>query len=231
MEEQKLLGFDFSLASARVIEILIEDAADPEIFREILTAGTRRPEIVKLLVGSPNVPDGIREEAAKLLTLPVKEEATFPAARKEEERKSYTEEQRKQSLLQKIRSLTVGEKIALALKGSRDLRSILSKDSNKEVVLSVLKNPKVTETEAEMIAHSRNIPEEALRFISKNREWMKNYNVVVALVNNPKTPAGIGSSLVPGLKTKDIVTLEKNKNVSEAVRIAAKRMLQTRKPH
>jgi Asp-tRNA(Asn)/Glu-tRNA(Gln) amidotransferase B subunit len=125
--------------------------------------------------------------------------------------------------------LTVGEKIALALRGGREVRSILCKDSNKEVVLSVIKNPKVTDSEAELIAHSRNIPEEALRIISKNREWMKNYNVVLALVNNPKTPTGIAMNLVPGLKKKDLATLEKNKNVPEAVRVIAKKLVSAKK--
>jgi len=124
----------------------------------------------------------------------------------------------------------VGEKIALALRGGRELRSLLAKDANKEVVLSVLKNPKVTETEAEMIAHSRNVPEDALRFIARNREWLKNYNIVLALVNNPKTPGGIASTLVTNLKTKDMITLEKNKNVSDAVRSVAKKIIQVRKP-
>jgi hypothetical protein len=82
----------------------------------------------------------------------------------------------------------------------------------------------------ELVAHSRNIPEEALRTIHKNREWMKNYSINLALVNNPKTPPGIGITLVSSLRLKDIEILEKNKNVPEAIRAIAKKVLHSRKP-
>lgn len=224
-EDTKLPEFDFSSASEPLIELLIEDPPELEILREILTSNSGRPEILKLLLQADNVPEDIKSGAEKILNLPIKREETSVHMGKA----IPSEDERKQRLLQKIRSLTVGEKIALALKGGKEIRSILCKDSNKEVILSVIKNPKVTDSEAELIAHSRNIPEEALRLISKNREWMRNYNVVLALINNPKTPAGIGAGLVSTLKTKDLATLEKNRNVSETVRIMAKKLYAARK--
>jgi hypothetical protein len=220
MEEAKLIGLDLSMASPEALEILIEDTADHEVFREILSSNAHRPEILRLLADSPNVPTEIREEALKHLSLP----SPLPAKPK------HAEEGRKHGLLQKIQQLTVGERIALALRGGQEIRSILLKDSNKEVVLTVLKNPRITETEVELVAHSRNIPEEALRTIHKNREWMKNYAINLALVNNPKTPPGIGITLVSGLRLKDIAILEKNKNVPEAIRAIAKKVLAARKP-
>ena len=97
-------------------------------------------------------------------------------------------------------------------------------------MLSVLDNQKITDTEIELIARSRSIHEEALRRISKNREWLKSYAVVHALVTNPKTPPGISMGLIGDIKTKDLIILEKNKNVPEVIRGAAKRLLQARKP-
>lgn len=221
MEETKLLGLDLSLASEQVIEVLIEDATDTEIFREILTANTGRPEILKLLAESPDVPPDVKEEVGRLLNLPVKLS----------ERHKHTDESRRQGLLQKIQHLSVGERVAIALRGGQEIRSLLLKDANKEVVLTVLKNPKITETEVELIAHSRNVPEDALRAIHKNREWMKNYSINLALVNNPKTPPGIGITLVSTLRIKDLAVLEKNKNVPDAIRAIAKKLLQAKKPH
>lgn len=220
MEETKLLGLDLSIASQQIIEILLEDDSEPEVFNDILLSNKNRPEILKLLIENANVPHDIKSEAGKLLHLPVLYS----------EKPKIKEEDRRQNLMQRLQVLTVGEKIALAIKGGHEIRTILSKDSNKEVILTVLKSPKLTVTEVEMMAHSRNIPEDALRAISKNREWMKDYNVILALANNPKTPPGIGSSLVATLKTKDVTILEKNKNVSEAVRAIAKKIVQSRKP-
>ncbi len=218
-EETKLLGLDLSVASEQVIEVLIEDAPGPELFMEILSSNTNRPDVLKMLVNSPNVPSEIKGEASKHFNLPAK-----PV-----EKPKQAEEERKIGLLQKIEKLSVGERIALALRGGQEIRSILLKDSNKEVVLTVLKNPKITETEVELVAHSRNVPEDALRAIHKSREWLKNYSIILALVNNPKTPPGIAITLVTSLRTKDIAILEKNKNVSEAVRSIAKKLLHVRK--
>lgn len=228
MEDTKLIGIDLSIASPIVIEVLIEDAADPQVLREILLSNIQRPEIIRLLYDSPNVPQEIQEDARKVLNLP----ATIAAPSeliKVTAGKPEQEEIRRQNILRKIQIMTIGEKIHLAIFGGRDVRTILSRDSNREVVLSVLKNPKLTENEVEMLARSRNVPEDVLRAISKDKEWMKNYAILQALVNNPKTPPGISSPMMTSLRTRDLVTLETNKNVPDSVRSAAKRILGMRK--
>ena len=103
------------------------------------------------------------------------------------------------------------------------------RDSNKEVSLTVLDNPKITETEIELLARSRSVSEEILRIIAKKREWMKSYNVILAMVNNPKAPQGAALRLVSELKTRDLQMLEKNKNVTEGIRSTAKKLLKIRK--
>lgn len=220
MEETKLIGLDLSVASPEVIEILLEFSPDPGVFREVFESNKNRPEVLKTMMAHEALPFEIKEEILRILSLPMKA-LELP--------RTVSSEARKESLLQRIQHLTVGEKIALALRGGQEIRSILLKDPNKEVVLSVLKNPKMTDTEVEMLAHSRNAPEEALRAICRNREWTKNYNIVFALVNNPKTPPGLSVPFVASLRTKDLVILEKNKNVPEAVRAAARRLVQSRK--
>jgi hypothetical protein len=96
--------------------------------------------------------------------------------------------------------------------------------------MGLLENGKITESEIELMAKNRSAMEEVLRKISKNREWMKKYAIAFAIVTNPKSPAGIAVTFVSSLKTKDLSILEKNKNVSEAVRIAAKKLLVVRRP-
>lgn len=221
MEDERIEELDLSTASLELIGTLLEDTTEPEVCLEILSANRGRQETLKLLTESPYVSENIKKEAAELLALP-----TVPG-----KKTSVTEEARKFSLIQQIQKMTAGEKTAIAMKGGRDIRTILARDSNKGVVLAVLKNPKMTVTEAELMAHSRNIAEDALRAISKNREWIRDYKVITALVNNAKTPPGISASLVTSLKLKDLAILEKNKNVPEGVRLLAKKMLQARKPN
>ena len=71
-DDIKLLAFDFAAASPTVLQLLMEDAPEPEIFRDILSANTGRSEVLQLLFESSAVTDEIREEARKLLSLPMK---------------------------------------------------------------------------------------------------------------------------------------------------------------
>ena len=225
MEEDRILiGIDFSNASKEVIELLIEDASETSIFEEIAKANMNRPEILTLLLENPDIPDEVRQQVAGALQVPVK-------ARSEIVKVKKSPEVRTQTILQKIQKLSVSNKIHLALRGGKEIRSILLRDPSKEVVLTVLENPKLTDTEIELISKSRSVPDEVLRKITKKREWMKNYNVILGLVTNPKTPPGISVVLVNELKTRDLAILEKNKNVIEGVRATAKKILRARKSH
>lgn len=228
MEEQKILiGLDYGMASPEVLEVLIEDPTDPGIFQEIAQANTGRPEILRLILGHHNTPEEVKAFVSGLLQVPV---ARVKGTMEKQEKTEEEERVRVQSLQSKIQKLTVAERIHLAMRGGREIRNILIKDTNKEVMFSVLENQKMTDSEVEIICRNKGVPEEILRRITKNREWMKNYSIVSALVMNPKTPGGIAVTLVSTLKQKDLGLLEKNKNVSEAVRGAAKRILAARRP-
>ncbi|MBA3070768.1 MAG: hypothetical protein FP829_01105 [Nitrospirae bacterium] len=222
MEEQKGIGVDLSIASKEMIEALISESGETAIFEEVLKANTQRHDILRLLAESPYTPENIREEAAKLLQIPVEVSALIKET-------GQPTEQRAQTLLQKVQNLTVAEKRLLAMRGGREARSILIKDTNKQIVMAVLDNPKIKEAEVEMFARSRSIPDEALRAITRTKEWMKNYGVLLAVVSNPKTPAGVAVPLLYGLKTKDLASLGKNRNIAEVIRTTAKKIVQVRK--
>lgn len=147
------------------------------------------------------------------------------------EEKEEPAERKTQTLLQKIQSMKVGEKIQLAMKGGREIRSILVRDSSKEVVSAVLENQKISESEIELIAKQKTSTEEVLRIISKKKEWLKNYTILYALVTNPKTPPGAALSNIRSIKTKDLAMIAKNKSVPEAIRAAAKKIAAERTPH
>jgi len=223
-ETQFLLTFDYSTASKEALEVLVEEASELSLFEEIANANMNRPEILRLLLEHPDTPEDLRKKINDRLQLPAKQVTEVVRARK-------SPEARTESILQKIQRLNITERRRLALIGGRTARSVLAKDPNKEVVLSLLDNQKITEPEIELIARSRTVFEEAIRKITRKREWMKNYQIIHAVVTNPKTPPGVAVTLLSELKTRDLVILEKSKNVSEAVRAAAKRLIQARKGH
>ena len=125
------------------------------------------------------------------------------------------------SLFQKIQTMSVSEKLDLARKASKEARSILIRDSNKLIQLAVVQSPKITESEILAIATNRQVNDEILREIAMNREWLRNYQIRCALVNNPKTPLSIAMAQVTYLNQKDLGLLAKSKGVPRAIVIAA----------
>ncbi|MGB9735477.1 MAG: hypothetical protein ACP5JP_04430 [bacterium] len=142
-----------------------------------------------------------------------------------QEQDENLDEGTKLTLYQRIQKMTVSQKIKLALLGNKEARSILLRDSNRIVVESVIKSPRITDGEIISITNSRNISEDILRMIASNREWQKNYRIRHALVSNPKTPVPIALKLLETLSKQDLKNLSNNKNVSTVVATTAKRLV------
>lgn len=142
-----------------------------------------------------------------------------------EEQEEKLDEGTKLTLYQRIQRMTVSQKIKLALLGNKEARSVLLRDSNRIVVESVIKSPRITDGEIISITNSRNISEDILRMIAANREWQKNYRIRQALVSNPKTPVPIALKLLETLSKQDLKILSKSKNVSTVVATTAKRLV------
>ncbi|MFA5074186.1 MAG: hypothetical protein WC539_09870 [Nitrospirota bacterium] len=138
-------------------------------------------------------------------------------------------EKKKLNLQQVIMSMATPQKIKLALTGSKEARGILIRESTKLIALSVLQNPRLSIGEVEFFAKSQNLNEDVIRKIGSNAEWVRKYPIAVALVNNPKTPVGISMQLVNKMSVRDLGILEKSRNIPEAVRTAAKKIMLNRK--
>jgi hypothetical protein len=133
-------------------------------------------------------------------------------------------EARRDSTLQKIAKLDIKGRIALAMRGNKEERSILIRDSTKLVALAVLDSPKVSEGEVEKFALQKNVLEAVLRAIPIKRQFMKNYSIVRNLVYNPRTPLDLSLGLMKNLLLHDLKNLSGNKEVSDTIRKLALRM-------
>ena len=111
---------------------------------------------------------------------------------------------RRQSLIQKISNMTVVERIQLAIKGPREARTSLIRDSNKIIQRAVLQSPRLTETDVESFASMTNLSADILRIIAANRGFMKNYVIVRNLTNNPKMPLDISLRLLLRLRRPSV---------------------------
>lgn len=132
------------------------------------------------------------------------------------------------SLIKRIMFMNARDRMKLAMKGDREARGILIRDSNRVVATAVIQNPRVTDQEVENIAAMRTVADEVLRLISMNRNWARSYTIIHNLVRNPRTPLPTVISTLPRIRTKDLKHLSQNRNVSEAARRQAMRLAQAR---
>jgi hypothetical protein len=141
----------------------------------------------------------------------------------DESGKGENEEERRLSVNQQLATMSFTERLKAAAKGSREMRAILIRDSNKLICATVLSSPKVTTQEVEGFSRMANVAEEVLRIIGSNRAWMKNYGVAVGLTKNPKTPLTLSLNLLGRLNDRDLAKLSMDRNVPEQLRVAARR--------
>ncbi len=130
--------------------------------------------------------------------------------------------------LQKLARLTVGERVQVAMKGTKEERSILIRDGSKVVSSAVLVSPKLSEAEVENFASLKNVQENVLRGIGRNRKFIKNYPVNKNLCNNPRTPLDLSLSLMKSLTPADLKSLSQNKNIPDTLRKMSARLYKTR---
>lgn len=121
--------------------------------------------------------------------------------------------------------LPIKDRVKLAMKGTREQRAQLIRDPNRMVSTAVLNSPKLTEAEVEAFTKMGNVSEDTLRIIANNRSWVKNYGVVLGLTKNPKTPLAMSMQMMHRLNEKDVKALSIDRNIPEALRIAARKAI------
>jgi hypothetical protein len=192
-------------ASGRVLEVLLGS----------LDRLGRWVEALEALLGNPDLP------ATKQPTI----RHALEVARKRE-----ADGARKKSLLLQIKELPVGQKLALAKKGNKDVRMILVRDSNEMVALETVSSSRITDGEILAIAMMRDVAEQVLRYIANNRKYRQNKQIILALLNNPRTPVGVSLGLgINSLTDRELTDLSKNKNVPGVISRVAKQVLDRRK--
>ena len=133
---------------------------------------------------------------------------------------------KKLTIMQRVGRMKASERVKTAFIGGKEERSILIRDRARIVQNAVLSSPKITDSEVELFAAAKNLDENVLREIARNRRFMKNYPVVRNLATNPKTPLDVAMPLVKMLMIFDLKSLQKSKSVSEIIRKMAQKYYQ-----
>jgi hypothetical protein len=208
---------------AAVREALLSLPALADLTRELL----RAPQ-----AAAQEMPE--RQETECLVDQP--QEALQPSAEvagsDDVDEAPQEEEQEGEEYLSKYslaQSMGISEKIKMGLTGDKEWRKILVKDANKLVSSAVIKNPRITESEVLTIIKSGSPNDEVMRLICANKEWVKNYPIRKALIENPKTPLANALRYLGTVNEKDLAGYAKSRNISSVIATQAKRMLLNKK--
>ncbi len=128
------------------------------------------------------------------------------------------------SPLFQIKDLNVSARMRLAARADRTERQILLRDSSPQVHLGLLANPRIEDAEVLELVRSTQSTTGVLERVAKNRKWMLNYEIQLALVRNPKTPPPVAIQLLELLRTRDLGDLAKSPAIRESVKKAALRL-------
>ena len=186
--------------------------------------GTSEEEAIAGAAESAIAASPAAEVEAKPGTAGEAKPAAGPVAAKAAKVAGARHEQKRDSTLQKIAKLDIKGRISLAMRGNKEERAILIRDSTKLVSLAVLDSPKISDAEVEAFALQKNVLEAVLRAIPLKRKYVKNYTIVRNLVFNPRTPLDLSLGLMKNLLVHDLKNLSGNKEVSDTIRKLALRL-------
>ncbi|HYU25688.1 MAG TPA: hypothetical protein VEO74_10825 [Thermoanaerobaculia bacterium] len=127
----------------------------------------------------------------------------------------------------RMRSLSQMEKLLLAVKADRSERALLVQDNDPRVLLSLLRNPRLTVDEVVRVAKSSFLTFQVADVIVKASQWMGSLDVRVALIHNPKTPPAFAMRILPTLPEAEVRAIARA-GTNMALKTAALRLLQAR---
>ena len=220
------------------ILVLLLDDIDPEIRVAADRTLNRIPvAALKVFLARSDVSIGLREffgdrgvfpDEIPAIELPDEPDMPFVDTETEMSEASFpTEEvagdEGRRTALQLVGEMGFTDRLKAAVKGSREMRAILIRDTNKMISAAVLSSPKLTEQEVEGFARMANVSEDVIRTIGNTRAWLKNYSIVVALTKNPKTPLAMSMNFMARLADRDLAMLSVDRNVPETLRVAARK--------
>ncbi len=128
-------------------------------------------------------------------------------------------------LHKKLADMTISQKIRTAILGSAAERMLLVRDTNRLVAAAAVSSPQFTENEAARVTANKNVHDDVLRIIAKNRTLTRGYQVKLNLVTNPKTPLTFASHLLQHIRDADLRTISKSKNVPANIQTMARQQL------
>lgn len=110
-------------------------------------------------------------------------------------------------MVTRVPQLPVGQKLTLARRGPSRVVGALLAEGHPQAVKLALGNTFLTESQILKVLAKTSVPERVVIAIAQHPKWSVQYNVRVALIRNPRTPAPIALEFLPNLTLRDLQDL------------------------
>lgn len=209
----------------RLVDLAVRNGLELQIPAFEQAAAAIVNELIPEATEEPTFDDQLFQQAEELShSNNLDAEAAEDTHEKDEEGEEVLIEKFK-PLYAQIADMTISQKIRRATLGTGAERMMLVRESNRLVATAAASSPLLRESDAVLIAANRNVIDDVLRIISRNREFTRSYQVKLNLVSNPRTPFTFSSRMVPLLRTSDLRKLAKSRNVPGAIQKAVRQQL------
>jgi len=122
-----------------------------------------------------------------------------------------------QALVERLRSMAVGERIELARMATTEILKALVLDRDAKILTASLQNPRATIETVTRLINSESVEPAFLLAISRMPRWFVLYDVQVALARAPHTPVPLVLKIIPFLKLEDLVLLRDDPSQPDVV--------------
>ncbi|MCG3172082.1 MAG: hypothetical protein GMKNLPBB_00227 [Myxococcota bacterium] len=129
------------------------------------------------------------------------------------------------TMYQQLLQMNVAQKICVAQKGNKEARTFLMRETNKLILLALVNSPRLTDGEVVKMSSMRTMPDDVIRRMTMNANWLKLYSIRRNLTVHPKTPAKEAMRYLGTLNEKDIKDISKSKGVPAVISAAARRLM------
>lgn len=127
-----------------------------------------------------------------------------------------------------IMNMNISQKVRTATIGSREAIMILVREPNRLVHMAAINSPRLQYNDIKKMSANKSMPDGVIRFIAMSREWSSHYEIMVNLINNPKTPMQESMKFLNHLRINDLRTVQRNRNIPRQVARQAKNLLAKR---
>jgi hypothetical protein len=123
-----------------------------------------------------------------------------------------------ETILKRIETTPLGEKITLARRGSGRVAARLLAMGDRELIRAALDNPFLTEADLLRALSLQSLPSLVVELIAENDKWSSHYYLRLALIRNPSTPLNRVLAFLPDIALNDLRELCLDRRMPEPVR-------------